>query len=131
MTNIWKRFWERYIQVKRIDYKIKGVNDGNGETQKEDEKTTQDGRKTANETQECDFQIHDHNRNDEEHHKNNEDTESEEEKNGEPKNYKEHHPNQREEENEKNEGIIILELQSKSNENKVEVAGKESLTRNR
>ena len=49
-----------------IDHKIKGVNDHNGETQAE-ENVTQIDRKAENETQEFDFKIHKHNRNDEEH----------------------------------------------------------------
>ena len=50
----------------KIDHKIKGVNDHNGETQ-EEENVTQDDRKAENETQEYDFKIHEHNGNDEEH----------------------------------------------------------------
>ena len=50
----------------KIDHKIKGVNDHNGETQ-EEENVTQDDRKAENETRECDFKIREHNRNDEEH----------------------------------------------------------------
>ena len=34
----------------KIDHKIKGLNDGNRGTQKEEENITQDGRKTENET---------------------------------------------------------------------------------
>ena len=49
-----------------IDHKIKGVNDHNGETQ-EEENVSQNDRQAENETQECDFKIHEHNRNDEEH----------------------------------------------------------------
>ena len=56
-----------------IDHKIKGVNDHNGETQ-EKENVTQNDRKAENETQECDFKIHEHNRNDEEHKQIKEDT---------------------------------------------------------
>ena len=52
----------------KIDHRIKGVNDHNGETQ-EEENFTQDDRKTENKTQECDFKIHEHNRNDEEMNK--------------------------------------------------------------
>ena len=50
---------------------MKGVNDDNRET-KEEENITQDNRETENETQECDFKIHAHNGNDEEHQQNNE-----------------------------------------------------------
>ena len=50
----------------KIDHKIKGVNDDNGETQ-EEQNITQDDKKTEDETQEYDFKIHKHNRNDEEH----------------------------------------------------------------
>ena len=35
---------------RKIDHKIKGVNDDNGETQKEEENITQDDRKTEHET---------------------------------------------------------------------------------
>ena len=76
----------------------------------------QDDRKTGNETQEGDFKIHEHNRNDEEHEQNKKNTEIEKEKNAEPENYKE-------EEIEKNEEIIMVELQSKD-EKKAEVVGK-------
>ena len=67
----------------KIDHKIKGVNDDNGETQEEGN-ITRDDRKTENETQECDFKIHEHNRNDEEHEQIKEDTGIEKEKNAEP-----------------------------------------------
>ena len=56
-----------------IDHKIKGVNDHNGETQ-EEENVTQDDRKAENETQECDFKIHKHNRNDEKYEQIKQDT---------------------------------------------------------
>ena len=88
----------------KIDHKIKGVNDDNGETQEEG-KITQDDRKTENETQECDFKIHEHNRNDEEHEKIKEDTGTERYKNAETENNKE-------EEIVKNEEITMVELQS-------------------
>ena len=52
----------------KIDHKIKGVNDDIRETQ-EKENITQDYRKTENETQECEFKIHEINRNDEEMNK--------------------------------------------------------------
>ena len=58
---------ERSNSSKReIDHKIKGVNDHNGET-REEENVIQDDRKAENETQECDFKIHEHNRNGVEH----------------------------------------------------------------
>ena len=83
----------------KIDHKIKGVNDDNGESQ-EEENITQDDRKTENEAQECDFKIHEHNRNgDEEHEKHKKDTEIKKEKNAEPENNKE-------EEIEKNEMMV-------------------------
>ena len=50
----------------KIDKKIKGLDDGNRETQ-EEESITQDDRKTENKAQQRDFKIHEHNRNDEEH----------------------------------------------------------------
>ena len=56
-----------------IDHKIKGVNDHNGETQAK-ENVTQIDWKAENETQEFDFKIHEHNRNDEEHEQIKEDT---------------------------------------------------------
>ena len=56
-----------------IDHKIKGVYDHNGETQAE-ENVTQIDWKAENETQEFDFKIHEHNRNDEEHEQIKEDT---------------------------------------------------------
>ena len=40
----------------KIDHKIKGVNDDNGET-REEENITQDERKTENEAQECDLKF--------------------------------------------------------------------------
>ena len=49
----------------KIDHIIKAVNDDNGETQ-EEENITQDDRKTEIQTQECDFKIHEHNKNDDE-----------------------------------------------------------------
>ena len=67
----------------KIDHKIKGVNDDNGETQEEGN-ITQDDRKTENETQECYFKIHEYNRNDEEHEQIKEYTGIEKEKNAEP-----------------------------------------------
>ena len=83
----------------KIDHKIKGVNDDNGESQ-EEENITQDDRKTENEAQECDFKIHEHNRNgDEEHEKHKKDTEIKKEENAEPENNKE-------QEIEKNEMIV-------------------------
>ena len=99
-----------------IDHKIKGVNDHNGETQ-EEENFTQDDRKTENKTQECDFKIHKHNRNDEEHEQIKEVTGIEKEKIAEPENNKE-------EEIEKNEEIAMVESQSEDNEKKAEVVGK-------
>ena len=99
----------------KIDYKIKGVNNDSGETQ-EEENMTQDDRKTENETQQCEFKIHVHNRNDEKHEQNKEDTEIENEKNAEPENNKE-------EEIEKKEEIMIVELQLE-NENKAKAVGK-------
>ena len=100
----------------KIDHKIKGVNDHNGETQ-EEENVTQDDRKAENETQECDFKIHKHNRNDEEHQQIKEKTGIEKEKVAEPE-------NNNEEEIEKNEEIFMVELQSEDNEKKAEVVGK-------
>ena len=64
----------------KIEHKIIGVNDDNGETQ-EEENITQGDRKTSNEIQKCDFKIHEHNRNDdEEHEQKKKDTEIEKEK---------------------------------------------------
>ena len=91
-------------------YHKKGVNDHNGETQKE-ENVTQDNKKAENETQEHDFKIHEHNRNDDEHEQTKEDTGIEKEKIAEPENNKE-------EEIEKNEEIFMVELQSEDNEKK-------------
>ena len=99
-----------------IYHKIKGVNDHNGETQ-EEENVNQDDRKAENETQECDFMIHKHNRNDEEHLQIKEDTRIEKEKVAEPKNNKE-------EEIETNGEIFMVELQSEHSEKKAEVVGK-------
>ena len=99
-----------------IDHKIKGVNDHNGETQ-EEENVTQDDRKAENETQECDFKIHEHNRNDEEHEQIKENTRIEKEKVAEPE-------NNNEEEIEKNEKIFMVESQSEDYEKKAEVVGK-------
>ena len=67
----------------KIDHKIKGVNDDNGETQEEGN-ITQDDRRTENEAQECYFKIHEHNRNDEEHEQIKEYTGIEKERNAEP-----------------------------------------------
>ena len=68
----------------KIDHKIKGVNDDNGETQ-EKENITQDDTKTENETQEYDFKIHEYNRiDDEEHEQNKKGIEIEKEKNVKP-----------------------------------------------
>ena len=103
----------------KIDHRIKGVNDDNGETQ-EEENITQDDRKAGHETQECDFKIHEHNSNDEEHEQNKWDAEIEKEKNAE---------NKKEEDIEKNEEIIMAELQSEDGK-KAEVVGKQT-TRNR
>ena len=100
----------------KIDHKIKGVNDHHGETQ-EEENFTQDDRKTENKTQECDFKIHEHNRNDEEHEQIKEFTGIEKEKIAEPENNKD-------EEIEKNEEIAMVEFQSEDNEKKAEVVGK-------
>ena len=86
----------------KIDHKIKGVNDGKRETQEEGN-IAQDNRQTDNETQECDFKIHEHNRNDEEHEQIKEDTGIEKEENREPENNKE-------EEIVKNEEITMVEL---------------------
>ena len=102
----------------KIDHKIKGVNDPNGETQ-EEENATQDDRKAENETQECEVKIHEHSRNDEEHEHIMEDTGIEKEKIAEPENNKK-------EEIEKNEEVTIVELQSEDNEKKAEVVGKAS-----
>ena len=99
----------------KIDHKIKGLNDGNGETQ-EEENITQNDRKTGNEIQECDFRIHEHNRNDEEHEQNKEDNEIKREKKAEPENNKE-------KKIEKNKYIIMVELQSED-EKKAEVVRK-------
>ena len=63
----------------KIDHKIKGINDHSRETQ-EKENVTQDDRKAENETQECDFKIHKHNRNVEEYDQIKEDTGIEKEK---------------------------------------------------
>ena len=106
-----------------IDHKIKGVNDHNGETQ-EEENVTQDDRKAENETQECDFKIHKHNRNDEEHQQIKENTGIEKEKVAEPE-------NNNEEEIEKNEEIFMVELQSEDNEKKAEVVLGKQTMRNR
>ena len=85
---------------------------------KEEENVTQDDRKAENETQECDFKIHEHNRYDEEHEQIKESTRIEKEKVEEPE-----HDN--EEKIEKNEEIFMFELQSEDNEkNKAEVVGK-------
>ena len=65
---------------------------------------TQGDRKTENETQECDFKIHEHNGNEEEHEQSKQDNEVEKEKNAEPEINKE-------EEIEKNKEIIMRELQ--------------------
>ena len=94
-----------------IYHKIKGVNDHNGETQ-EEENVTQDDRKAENETQECDFKIHKHNRNDEEHQQIKKKTGIEKEKVAEPE-------NNNEEEIERNEEIFMVELQSEDNEKKL------------
>ena len=91
------------------------VNDNKRETQEEGN-IAQDNRETENETQECDFKIHEHNRNDEEHEQIKA-TGIEREENREPENKKE-------EEILKNEEITMVELQSEDNEKKVEVAGK-------
>ena len=93
------------------DHKIKGINDHNGETQ-EEENVTQDDRKAENETQECDFKIHEHNRNDEEHEQIKENTRIEREKVAEPE-------NNNEKEIEKNEKIFIVESQSEDYEKKL------------
>ena len=84
---------------------------------KEEENVTQDDRKAENESQECDFKIHEHKRNDEEHEQIKESTRIEKEKVAEPE-------NNNEEEIEKNEEIFMFELQSEDNEKKVEVVGK-------
>ena len=68
-----------------IDHKIKGVNNHTGETP-EEETVTQDDRKAENETQECDFKIHEHNRNDKEHEQVKENNRIEKEKVAEPEN---------------------------------------------
>ena len=72
----------------KIHQKIREVNYENGETQ-EEEKITQDDRKTENETQECDFKVYGYNRNDEEHEKNKQDNEIGKEENAEIVNNKE------------------------------------------
>ena len=54
----------------------------------EKENVTQDDRKAENETQECDFKIREHSRNDEEHEQIKEDTEIENKKIAEPENNK-------------------------------------------
>ena len=68
-------------------------------------KLCQNDRKTENETKKCDFKIHKHNRNDEEHEQNKKDNEVEKQKNAEPENNKER-------EIEKNEEIAMVELHS-------------------
>ena len=98
------------------DHKIKGVNNHNGETQ-EEETVTQDDRKAENETQECDFKIHEHNRNDKEHEQIKENSRIEKEKVAEPE-------NNNEEEIEKNEKIFMVESQSEDYGKKAEVVGK-------
>ena len=84
---------------------------------KEEENVTQDDRKAENETQEYDFKIHEHNRNDEEHEKINESTRIGKEIVVEPE-------NNNEEEIENNEEIFMFEFQSEDNEKKAEVVGK-------
>ena len=101
----------------KIDHKIKGVNDDKRETQEEGNIAQDNNRQAENETQECDFKIHEYNRNDEEHEQIKEDTGTEKEENREPENNKE-------EEIVKNEEITMVELQSEDNEKKVEVVGK-------
>ena len=103
----------------KIDHKIKGVNDDNKRETQEEGNTAQDNRQTENETQKCDFKIHEHNRNDEEHEQIKEVTGIEKEKNREPENNKV-------EEIVKNEEITMVELQSEDNKKKVEVVGKEN-----
>ena len=76
---------------------------------KDEENVTQDDRKAENETQECDFKIHEHNRNDEEHKQFKESTRIEKEKVAEPE-------NNNEEKIEKNGEIFMFELQSEDNE---------------
>ena len=99
-----------------IDHKIKAVNDHNGETQ-EEENVSQDDREAENKTQECDFKIHEHNRNDEEHEQIKENTRTEKEKVAEPE-------NNNEEKIEKNEKIFMVESQSGDYEKKAEEVGK-------
>ena len=82
------------------NHKIKGVNNHNGETQ-EEETVTQYDRKAENETQECDFKIHEHNRNDKEHEQIKENSRIEKKKVAEPE-------NNNEEEIEKNEKIFMV-----------------------
>ena len=107
VTNIWKKVYPgRQIECSnssqhKIDHKIKGVNGHNGVTQ-EEENVTQDDRKAENETQECDFKIHKHNRNDEEHEQIKENTRIEKVKIAEPE-------NNNEKEIEKNEKIFMVE----------------------
>ena len=84
---------------------------------KEEENGTQYNKKAENETQECDFKIPEHNRNDEEHKQIKESTGIEKKKVAEPE-------NNNEEEIEKNEEIFMFELQSEDNEKKAEVVGK-------
>ena len=118
---LWKVYPGRQVECNnssrhKIDHKIKGVNDDKRETQEEGN-IVQDNKQTENETQESDFKIHEHNRNDEEHEQIKEDTGIEKEENREPENNKE-------EEIVKNEEITMVELQSEDNDKKVEVVGK-------
>ena len=92
-------------------HEVKGIDDHNGETQ-EEENVTQDDWKAENETQECDFKIHEHNRNDEEHEQIKENSGIEKEKVAEPE-------NNNEEEIQKNEKIFMVELQSEDNKKKL------------
>ena len=108
----------------KIDHKIKGLNNENRKTQKEEENITQGDRKTENETKESDFKIHEGNRNDDEHGLTKEDTEIRKQKKAETHISKENHPNQREEKIEKNGDIITLESHSDYNKKKAEVGGK-------
>ena len=69
-------------------------------------------RIAENETQECDFKIHEHNRNDEEHEQITENTRTEKEKVAEPE-------NNNEKGIEKNEKFFRVELQSEDYEKKL------------
>ena len=73
----------------KIDHRIRGVNNETMRRLKRNKTLPKMTAKTENETQECDFKIKEHNRNDEEHEQNKKDNEIEKDKNGEPENNKE------------------------------------------